>query len=103
MSASRSTGSDITAASTGSPACATVLVESPSGEPFSDGRRYLTFYVPLALLPRMRDRGGIRIGLCLSLGALLSSESPCRERVAPPDFLPLTVAGFPEYCNLERD
>jgi hypothetical protein len=29
---------------------ATVLVESPSGEPFSDGRRYLTFYVPLALL-----------------------------------------------------
>jgi hypothetical protein len=29
---------------------ATVLVESPGGEPFSDGRRYLTFYVPLALL-----------------------------------------------------
>jgi hypothetical protein len=29
---------------------ATVLVESPSGEPFSDGRRYLTFYVPLVLL-----------------------------------------------------
>jgi hypothetical protein len=29
---------------------ATVLVQSPSGELFSDGRRYLTFYVPLALL-----------------------------------------------------
>jgi len=29
---------------------ATVLVESPRGEPFSDGRRYLTFYVPLPLL-----------------------------------------------------
>ena len=29
---------------------ATVLVESPRGESFSDGRRYLTFYVPLPLL-----------------------------------------------------
>ena len=29
---------------------ATVLVESPRGEQFSDGRRYLTFYVPLPLL-----------------------------------------------------
>lgn len=29
---------------------ATVLVESPRGEPFSDGRKYLTFYVPLPLL-----------------------------------------------------
>ena len=29
---------------------ATVLIESPRGEPFSDGRRYLTFYVPLPLL-----------------------------------------------------
>jgi hypothetical protein len=29
---------------------ATVLVESPRGEPFSDGRRYLSFYVPLPLL-----------------------------------------------------
>ena len=29
---------------------ATVLVESHRGEPFSDGRRYLTFYVPLPLL-----------------------------------------------------
>jgi hypothetical protein len=27
-----------------------VLIESPRGEPFSDGRRYLTFYVPLPLL-----------------------------------------------------
>lgn len=32
---------------------ATVLVESPRGEPFSDGRRYLTFYVPLPLLTRL--------------------------------------------------
>jgi hypothetical protein len=31
---------------------ATVLVESPRGEPFSDGRRYLSFYVPLPLLRR---------------------------------------------------
>jgi hypothetical protein len=29
---------------------ATVLVESPRGEQFSDGRRYLSFYVPLPLL-----------------------------------------------------
>ena len=29
---------------------ATVLVEHPRGEPFSDGRRYLSFYVPLPLL-----------------------------------------------------
>jgi hypothetical protein len=29
---------------------ATVLIESPRGERFSDGRRYLTFYVPLPLL-----------------------------------------------------
>lgn len=29
---------------------ATVLVESPRGETFSDGRRYLSFYVPLPLL-----------------------------------------------------
>jgi hypothetical protein len=29
---------------------ATVLIESPRGEPFSDGRRYLTYYVPLPLL-----------------------------------------------------
>lgn len=29
---------------------ATVLVEDASGEPFSNGRRYRTFYVPLALL-----------------------------------------------------
>jgi hypothetical protein len=29
---------------------ATVLIESTRGEPFSDGRRYLTFYVPLPML-----------------------------------------------------
>ncbi len=29
---------------------ATVLVEDPAGRPFSDGRRYLTYYVPLPLL-----------------------------------------------------
>jgi hypothetical protein len=29
---------------------ATVLVESLRGEPYSDGRRYLTYYVPLPLL-----------------------------------------------------
>ncbi|QEH38884.1 hypothetical protein OJF2_74940 [Aquisphaera giovannonii] len=35
---------------------ATVLVESPHGEEFTDGRRYLTFYVPLPLL--RKDRAG---------------------------------------------
>jgi hypothetical protein len=29
---------------------ATILVEDPNGEPFSDGRRYATFYVPVAML-----------------------------------------------------
>jgi hypothetical protein len=29
---------------------ATVLVESPRGQPFTDGKRYLPFYVPLPLL-----------------------------------------------------
>jgi hypothetical protein len=33
---------------------ASVLVESPRGELFSDGRRYLTFYVPLPLLRKAR-------------------------------------------------
>lgn len=32
---------------------ATVLVEHPRGEPFSDGRCYLTFYVPLPLLRKV--------------------------------------------------
>lgn len=32
---------------------ATVLVPSPHGEPFSDGSRYLRFYVPLEKLQRM--------------------------------------------------
>jgi hypothetical protein len=32
---------------------ATVLVESPQGLPFSDGRRYLTYYVPLPLLKKL--------------------------------------------------
>jgi hypothetical protein len=36
---------------------ATVLVESPRGEPFSDGRRYLTFYVPLPLLRKDAGKG----------------------------------------------
>src|SRR5262249_45372976 len=29
---------------------ATVLVESPSGQPYSNGKRYLKFYVPLPML-----------------------------------------------------
>jgi hypothetical protein len=29
---------------------ATVLVEDAEGQPFSDGRRYKTYYVPLPLL-----------------------------------------------------
>lgn len=32
---------------------ATVLVEDPRGEPFTDGRCYLTFYVPLPLLRKV--------------------------------------------------
>ncbi len=32
---------------------ATVLVESPDGRPFSDGKRYLTFYVPLPMLQKL--------------------------------------------------
>ena len=32
---------------------ATVLVESPTGRLYSDGRRYLTFYVPLPILRRV--------------------------------------------------
>ncbi|MFO0927265.1 MAG: hypothetical protein U0736_09525 [Gemmataceae bacterium] len=32
---------------------ATVLVESPAGTPFSDGKRYLKFYVPLPMLTRV--------------------------------------------------
>jgi hypothetical protein len=36
---------------------ATVLVEDPRGEPFSDGKRYMRYYVPLALL-RKRDGAG---------------------------------------------
>jgi hypothetical protein len=35
---------------------ATVLVENPRGEEFTDGRRYLTFYVPLPLL--RKDQAG---------------------------------------------
>lgn len=31
---------------------ATVLVEDPGGEPYSDGRRYATYYVPLAMLTK---------------------------------------------------
>jgi hypothetical protein len=31
---------------------ATVLVESPRGTPFSDGKRYLKFYIPLAMLQK---------------------------------------------------
>jgi hypothetical protein len=29
---------------------ATVLVEAPEGRPYSDGKRYLKYYVPLSLL-----------------------------------------------------
>jgi hypothetical protein len=36
---------------------ATVLVENPGGRPFSDGKRYLTFYVPLPLLMKMNSAG----------------------------------------------
>jgi len=32
---------------------ATVLVESPDGRPFSDGKRYLSFYVPLPMLRKL--------------------------------------------------
>jgi hypothetical protein len=31
---------------------ATVLVESPRGEPYSDGKRYLKFYIPLPMLEK---------------------------------------------------
>jgi hypothetical protein len=34
---------------------ATILVESPSGQPYSDGKRYLKFYVPLPLLARVEE------------------------------------------------
>jgi hypothetical protein len=34
---------------------ATVLVEDPDGQPYSDGKRYRTFYVPLAGLRRATD------------------------------------------------
>jgi hypothetical protein len=36
---------------------ATVLVENPSGKLFSDGKRYLTFYVPLPLLQKEGGAG----------------------------------------------
>ncbi len=39
---------------------ATVLVEDPSGAPYSDGRRYLKFYVPLNHLEREEGGGGRR-------------------------------------------
>lgn len=32
---------------------ATILVESPNGRPYSDGKRYLTFYVPLPMLRKL--------------------------------------------------
>lgn len=34
---------------------ATVLVPDPTGEPFSDGRRYSRYYVPIAQLERLDD------------------------------------------------
>jgi hypothetical protein len=34
---------------------ATVLVEDPKGEPFSDGRRYLTYYVPPEMLKPVEE------------------------------------------------
>jgi hypothetical protein len=34
---------------------ATVLVESPRGQPFTDGKRYVPFYVPLPLLHKQVD------------------------------------------------
>ncbi len=39
---------------------ATVLVEDPSGAPYSDGKRYLKFYVPLKHLEREEDGEGRR-------------------------------------------
>ncbi len=40
---------------------ATVLVEDPGGQPYSDGKSYSTFYVPLALL-RKESEGGAEPG-----------------------------------------
>jgi hypothetical protein len=34
---------------------ATVLVESPQGEPFSDGKRYRKFYIPLPMLQKATE------------------------------------------------
>jgi hypothetical protein len=36
---------------------ATVLVEDPEGQPYSDGKRYRTFYVPVAVLRRESPSG----------------------------------------------
>jgi predicted SprT family Zn-dependent metalloprotease len=36
---------------------ATVLVENPGGKPYTDGKRYLTFYVPLPLLTKEGHAG----------------------------------------------
>jgi hypothetical protein len=36
---------------------ATVLVEAPNGRPYSDGKRYLTFYVPLPMLCKAAGPG----------------------------------------------
>ena len=44
-------------ASTASPGAPRVLVEDPHGVLFDDGKRYLTFYVPLPLL-RKESRAG---------------------------------------------
>ena len=35
---------------------ATVLVEDPGGRPYSDGKHYLTFYVPLPMLRKLSGR-----------------------------------------------
>ena len=34
---------------------ATVLVESPEGQHYSDGKRYQKFYVPLDMLEKLGD------------------------------------------------
>lgn len=36
---------------------ATVLVEDPEGQPYSDGRRYMTFYVPLPAISKVVEPG----------------------------------------------
>ncbi|MGE3820312.1 MAG: SprT-like family protein, partial [Isosphaeraceae bacterium] len=36
---------------------ATVLVEDPAGRPYTDGKTYLSFYVPVSMLEKAPPRG----------------------------------------------